>query len=361
MGKKKGSKPYYGPKKQKVTIKQLSEEEIQKEKKRRMNVSKNATIASIIIVISCLAAFLGRWCYSVGNNYFAVFFQHSESTEQALEVIDGLTVSGLEAEEMLQLEENWDYFKGSRLGDSVTMTASDGSTLHAVLYNSGSDRTLIVLQQFDSDSTSDFLPGAALYEEYGCNILLVDARMHGESGGDFYSYGYHEQQDLADWIAWTDETLGKQTYLIWGIASGANTALFADANSLLSADNVAGIVAESPYGSLHELAWDNMFKWYTLPAVPFLYAIEFRLSISKADFGASDLKLANVIGDTDSGIPVLFLYSTGDEFISSDYSIELYNVFPDTKGVVVGTGSHGTVYTTQQEEVESWIRENVMF
>ena len=360
MGRKKGSKPYYGPKKPRVKTK--SEEEVAQEKKRRMNVSKNATIASVIIVISCLAAFLGRWCYSVGNNYFAVFFQVSDSTEQALEVIDGLYVTGLEEEEMLPLEEEWDYFKGSRLADSVTMTASDGSSLHAVLYDGGSEMTVIVLQQFASDSTSDFLPGSYFYEEYGCNLLLLDARMHGESGGDFYSYGYHEQQDLADWMAWADETLGEQTYVIWGIGSGANTALFADANGLLSADNVAAVIAESPYGSLHKLAWDNMFRWYTLPAIPFEYAVEMRLDLfSKADFTSSDLKLSNVIAQTDSGIPVLFLYSTGDDFISSDYSIDLFNAFPDTKEAIVGTGSHGTVYMTEQEDVESWIRENVTF
>ncbi len=335
-------------------------EEIEEEKQQKAKVTKHARIVSILIIIILVTAFFGRWVFAVMNNYYRTFFEVSADVPQALESVKGLDLTEDEQSQLLPLQEDWDYFTQSHLRDELEMTASDGTKLHAYLYKGTEDKTVVVLQQFGQDGTADFLPGSVLGGEDGCSILLLDARATGDSSGDYFSYGYLEQQDLADWLSYMDSVFGKQEYLIWGTGAGANTALFADEDGLLP-DNVAGIVAESPYGSLDKLARENIMSWFTLTPFPFVNAIEFRLSISHAGFTQKDTNLSGVLSNTPQDIPVLFLTSSGDQYIQEEFTSEVYQGFSGEKALVEGTGSHGTVFREKEDDILDWIQEKTGF
>lgn len=115
-----------------------------------------------------------------------------------------------------ELQAEWDSWRYSRLRESVTTEAQDGTELHGYLYDEGSDVTAIYLPRFHGTGLDDFLMGPWLNAETGCNILMLDPRAHGESGGDYFSYGWKESEDLACWLDWADETLGEQTFLLCG-------------------------------------------------------------------------------------------------------------------------------------------------
>ncbi len=354
MGKKKGSKPQYQrPSSGKAQISQAAKEE---NKKKMSNVARHSTFITIFVVIVLVLSFAGRWIYAIQKNYFGTFVEVDFSAEEALENIDALVPTSEEAEQLLPYQRVYDLYTASRLCDEVTMTAEDGTTLHGYLYDEGSDKTVIVLQSFGISGKEDFLPAAELGERFGCNLLLLDARATGESEGDYFSYGYHEEEDLAEWISWADEKLGQQSYLIWGIGAGANTALFADENQLLPS-SVKAIVAENPYASLHELAKKNIRQWYTLPAFPFLNAIELRVKLSDTDFTVNDLNLESVLGNTPENIPLLFLTSEGDQYIQQEFTMDAYQLFTGEKDLLVGSGSHGIVYLEKNDEILSWIEE----
>ncbi len=355
MGKRKGSKPQY----KKVNPKsQSSSAAIDKEEeKKRSNIARNSTIITIFVVLVLVISFASRWIYAIQKNYFGTFVEVDFSAQEALENINGLTPTSEEAELLLPYQTGSDSFKASRLCDEVSMTADDGISLQGYLYNEGSDKTVIVLQSFGRSGKEDFLPISDLSQVYGCNFLLLDARASGESEGDYFSYGYHEQEDLANWISWADQKLGKQSYLIWGIGAGANTAIFADENSLLP-DSVAAIVAENPYASLHELAKKNIRQWYTLPAFPFLNAIELRVKLSKTDFTVDDVNLESVLSNTPEEIPLLFLSSDGDQYIQKEFTMEAYQLFKGDKELICGSGSHGLVYVEKESDILSWIEKN---
>ena len=351
MGKRKGSKPQYTKATSKI---QKTAAITKEEEKKRTNIAKHSTFITIFVVLVLVFSFAGRWIYAIQKNYFGTFVEVDFSAQEALENIDALSPSSEESELLLPYQTAFDLFKASRLCDEVSMTAQDGVSLHGYLYNEESDKTVIVLQSFGISGKEDFLPIAALSQTYDCNFLLLDARASGESQGDYFSYGYHEQNDLAEWIAWADQEFGKQSYLIWGIGAGANTALFADENSLLP-DSVAAIVAENPYASLHELAKKNIRQWYTLPAFPFLNAIELRVNLSKTDFTVADVNLESVLSNTPEDIPLLFLSSDGDQYIQKEFTMEAYQLFSGEKELICGSGSHGTVYAEKETEILAWI------
>lgn len=58
-----------------------------------------------------------------------------------------------------------------------------------------SDRYVILVHGY-SDNYHSQMPFVRMFLKEGFNILLVDERNHGESEGDYISYGYHEKERI---------------------------------------------------------------------------------------------------------------------------------------------------------------------
>ena len=324
------------------------------ERKARKNVAKNSVIIFWITAIVLVLLFVGRWVVAIANGYFGSFVQVDASASQAVDNMKGLYPGEEERDGLLPLQRAWDLFTSSRLRDEIAVTAEDGTELHGYLYNEGSDVTVVVLPRFYNDGTADFLPGVFLNELTGCNILLPDPRMHGGSGGDYFTYGLTEQYDIPLWLDWAEKNLGPQTFILWGEGTGANTLLMAAVHGLLP-DNVAFIAAESPYASLHELAKNQIARWYTVPAFPFLNAIEIKAAHSGAAFRVKDIDMSAILGESGASpdFPALFLRSDYDTYIRPEWSQAVEEAWPGDSEVISGGGSHGTVYAAEQETIDA--------
>ena len=335
---------------------QPSAPEKAQERKKKETIHKRSIFLFWFTLAALLVIFGGRWLVAITNDYFDSFVHRGSSVTEAVNNMEGLTLTEGEQAELLPLQQQWDLFTSSRLRDEVTMTASDGTELHAYLYNEQSDTTVVVIPRFDEDGTADFLPGPWLNAQTGCNILLLDQRLHGKSGGSSFGFGYLEQQDLADWLNWAEAELGTRKFILWGEGTGANTILFAAASGLLPA-SVSCAVAESPYASIHELAKHGIWTWYPVPAFPFLNSIEAKVNRSDAGYQMSDLELGSALRDADCTLPVLFLQSTTDEYILPEWTQEVYNAYSGPKELISEGLDHGTVYAYGQEKIEAAINE----
>ncbi len=320
-------------------------------KQAKKKINARSVFLFWFILLAMLLIFGGAWVRAIMNSYFSAFVERGDYAAEAVENMEGLTLSDEEETVLLPLQRQWDAYISSRLRDEVTTTADDGVELHGYLYNEGSDVTVVVVPRFDGDGTGDFLPGSWLYEQTGCNFLLIDPRAHGGSGGDYFTFGVQEQYDLVSWLTWAEQELGEQTFILWGEGTGANTILYAESSGLLP-DSVAFAVAESPYASLHTMAVSSIWKWYQVPAVPFLYAIEFKLAHSDAGYTVKDLELADTLSASDCSLPVLFLESTVDDYILPEWTEEVYQAYSGEKDLISGGLNHGTVYAYCADEVQ---------
>lgn len=309
----------------------------------------------LLVGAAFLIFFLVQWLISLTNSYFNAFILRDSTVSEAAAHMSGLTPNASEQTKLLPAQKEWDLFTSARLRDEVRITAKDGTELHGYLYDEGSPVTVVVLPRFNLDGTADFLPGSALHELTGCNILLPDPRAHGESGGAYFGFGYLEQYDLAAWLTWAEQYLeGEQVFLLWGEGVGANTILFSAANGLLP-DSAVLAVAESPYLSVHQLAEANLWKWYQLPAFPFLYTIENKLARSAAGFTEEDTELLPVLSGSDAALPVLFLRSGGDEYIRPEWTASVYDAYPGPKEMISGGLTHGTAFVACRTEILKWV------
>ena len=137
--------------------------------------------------------------------------------------------------------------------ESISITASDGVKLYARYYHVHDGAPLqIQFHGYRGSAFRDFCGGHKLAREAGHNILLVDQRAHGKSGGNTITFGIKERYDCLSWVNYAVERFGKETPIfLSGVSMGAATVLMASELNL--PDNVVGMIADSPYSSPDEI------------------------------------------------------------------------------------------------------------
>lgn len=113
------------------------------------------------------------------------------------------------------------------------------------------EKTILFLHGF----TQNRLAGLAYLEIYhraGYNVVLIDLRAHGESGGESVTWGNYEKYDLATWIDWVNARFPGGKIGVHGVSMGAVTALLhAEMNE--RDQRVAFYIADSAYSELTPL------------------------------------------------------------------------------------------------------------
>jgi alpha-beta hydrolase superfamily lysophospholipase len=93
---------------------------------------------------------------------------------------------------------------------------------------------------------------AALLLRHGYSVVMMDARAHGESGGDMATYGWLERRDTRAII----ETLSTRETLRNLFALGSSMGAAIALQSAAVEPRIAGVVAESSFSDLREVTFD---------------------------------------------------------------------------------------------------------
>ena len=123
---------------------------------------------------------------------------------------------------------------------------------------------------FGCDRAAIILPGrmeacpycyyfAEPYRVAGYNILAIDNRAHGESGGKVCSLGYREYTDMLAWGRMLHDELGMREVFLHGICIGASTALFT-LTSPGCPDYFRGMVSDGMYTTFSESFRNHMIE-----------------------------------------------------------------------------------------------------
>ncbi len=133
--------------------------------------------------------------------------------------------------------------------EHVTIRSFDGTMLHGRCYLLRDGAPLAILcHGYRSCAFRDCSGSHALSRKMGFNALVIDQRAHGESGGRVITFGIRERLDLLEWISYSRSRFGADIPMILsGLSMGAATVLMAAGLDL--PDNVAAIIADSPYSS----------------------------------------------------------------------------------------------------------------
>ncbi len=112
--------------------------------------------------------------------------------------------------------------------EDIYVTSYDNLKLHGYYipsYNKKSNNLAIVCHGYQSKATDMIIIGK-MYCEMGFQVIMIDQRGHGQSEGNFTSFGYYEKYDLKKWINYALRNYGSDLkILIHGVSLGAATTM----------------------------------------------------------------------------------------------------------------------------------------
>jgi len=123
-------------------------------------------------------------------------------------------------------KENIGFFKKLEMED-VYVNAYDGKKLHGRYLDGGFSKTAILIHGYRSTPYNNFaVLGRFLYEEKGFNLLFVENRATGGSGGKFVGFGLKEKYDVRSWARFVAKKPEVSEILIAGVSMGATAIAF---------------------------------------------------------------------------------------------------------------------------------------
>ena len=145
--------------------------------------------------------------------------------------------------------------------EDVQISAPDGIVLRAWFVHprnpNGDD---VILLHGVGDNRLGMAGYAGFLLRHGYGVLLPDSRAHGISGGDVATYGLRESADISKWIDWLQAT--RHPSCVFGLGESMGAALLLQ--SLQTERRYCAVVAESPYATFREVAYDRVGQFFGL-------------------------------------------------------------------------------------------------
>jgi dipeptidyl aminopeptidase/acylaminoacyl peptidase len=194
----------------------------------------------------------------------------------------------------------------------------DGTTLRG-WYFKGERPCAAVFHHGYTGTRYGMLKYTPLLKDQRCHLLLYDARHHGESDGDYGTFGFYEKFDLLAAVDFLQKRTG---------VDDAHTALIGESYGAATVLQAAGhsrrrfwfLLAESPYSSLRRIVIEQAVQRYTHGSLLFTGGA-FALAGLRARFDpdeVSPLRLAAYIET-----PVLIVHSRTDTYTVPEHSEEI--------------------------------------
>lgn len=189
-----------------------------------------------------------------------------------------------------------------------------------------------------SDNRTGVLGHAELLLRHGYNVVMMDSRAHGESGGDMATYGWKERYDT---VAIANAIISQENVRhlgALGVSMGAAIAL----QSAAVEPRIEAVVAEDPFANLREVSYDYGGLHFSplLGKTLFRPATIFAISeLAKAGgFPPDDVSPEKAVAV--GPFPILLICGTSDHTIPCRHAEEIFRTArgPKELWVVDGAG-----------------------
>ncbi len=152
----------------------------------------------------------------------------------------------------------------------------------------------------------------------GYDCFIYDQRAHGESEGNYCTYGYYEKHDLNQIVNHFKSSGYAKPIGLWGRSLGGAVVL----QTLPICDDVDFAIVESTFGDLKTIVYDYQKLW---SGIGFHWTADYALMRAEkiADFEADSVKPA--IAALNIMQPIIVIHGTDDQRISIEYGKEIFN------------------------------------
>jgi len=189
---------------------------------------------------------------------------------------------------------------------SVDIPGRDGITLSGWVIPSESSDTVAVLFHGYSSEKSGLLHEAALFQDMGCKVVLVDFPGHGESPGNRTTLGMDEARDVAAVYHWVKTSWPDHRVVLYGHSMGGAAVMRALATLDVKPD---AAVVEAVFDTLLQ-AIRFRFELLSAPSFP---AAEILLFWGSVQLGVNGFEHDVAAYARDVRIPVLIIHGEQDQ------------------------------------------------
>lgn len=203
--------------------------------------------------------------------------------------------------------------------EDVNLTSTDGTPVHGWYLPGRDDGHTLLFLHGNAGNISHRLDSLRIFHELGLNVLIIDYRGYGRSGGTPGEQQSYEDGLLA-WQYLTDtRAVAPSRIVIFGRSLGSGVATW-----LATRTAPAGLILESAFTSVPDLAR----KYYPIFPVRWLARIRYD----------SAARLPSV------NCPVLIVHSRDDELIPVAHGRALFELARDPKSFLELRGDHNSAF-----------------
>ncbi|MBQ7566093.1 MAG: alpha/beta hydrolase [Oscillospiraceae bacterium] len=300
----------------------------------------------IILLIVCAAALI-FWLAPGVTAAMMVFFRRHR-----LEIAQSKYYFKPYREEMARC---WEFLQ-RQPHRRVAVRAYDGVPLSALWFDRGGGKTAVLLHGYNASAMTNFsVSGAALWER-GYNLLLVDQRAHGESGGRFSGFGLAERNDLLSWLDWLSRETATKRTVVWGVSMGCAAASYV---SDRIGDRVQALVLDCGYTSPRE-QFASVGRRRHVPWRLTLPVIRATVRLLKG----VDINESTTAALSRTTIPAAFLYGEADDTVSAETFGAIYDACASEKIIITVPGAaHTMAYicasAAQKEQLLAFLEKQI--
>ncbi len=234
-------------------------------------------------------------------------------------------------------------------------SSKDGITLAGKYYHfKESAPVILFFHGYRSGALRDGNGLLLFAQKIGYNIILVNQRGQGKSGGKTITFGIKERYDCMDWIQYVNQRFGAEVPIVLaGMSMGASTVLMAADLGLPA--NVKGIMADCPYSSPKEIL-KTVIRQMKFPEKITYETLKLGAKI----FGGFDIEEYSAVeAMKNCNIPVLLIHGDEDYFVPCQMSRDCFEacVSENKRLVLVKGAAHGISYCVDGELYEKEIIE----
>jgi alpha-beta hydrolase superfamily lysophospholipase len=239
--------------------------------------------------------------------------------------------------------------------ETVMLNTRDHIPIEAWYSRVDSAKGTIILFHGISTNKSYMLPEAYDFRWLGYNVMLVDLRAHGNSGGNYTTAGFKESEEVKLAYDYACQQ-GNKNIFLFGVSMGAVIVMKA-----ISDYNIqpAGIILEMPFASLHDHLKARA-RTLGFPEEPFGFLVTFWAGLER---GFNGFKHNTCLYAEKVNCPVLMQWGALDNYVLRGEIERVYQHIPSQKKklVVYDHASHESLLNNEpikwRKEVSDFLKE----
>lgn len=215
--------------------------------------------------------------------------------------------------------------------EHITLSLSNSSSIEGWYAGNDSARGCVILFHGISVNKSYVIDEAAMFRQMGYNVLLVDFRAHGRSGGNNSTFGVEETEEVEKAFRFAQER-GNRNIILYGVSMGAAVCLKAVAEKKVQP---SALIADMPFGCLQS-HMQARARIHGFPSQPFAFLVTFWAGVERGfnGFNHSPTDYASEVS-----CPVLLQWGDNDPYVSRSETEAIFNNLPAQKKLAIYEGA----------------------